>query len=790
MEDDGSQDRPPISPLSGIRILDFSQYLAGPIATMLLADFGADVIRIDPPGGPRWQHPANACLHRNKRSMVLDLKEPRDLATARTLIGTADVVVEGFRPGVMARLGLDPEAIRAAHPLLIWCALPGFPSDDPRADMAAWEGVVCAAAGLYPDSLYELTGGPMFSALPYASNFAGLIAAHSIVAALISRTRYGHGDQIEVASFNAAAEVVAISFEDPQAVTPADFTVPFSVAGIRNPAENRLYRCRDGRFLRREIPLRGLHALWDLHMPEGLKDDDSPEAQARAETLLEALFLTKNAAEWERIGQKELRAAYAAHLTSEEWMEDRHAIDSHSVVMVDDPEYGPITIPGVGVKVNGSPAGRHRPRRPTGEDTEVLRQEAAVRAADTDVTHSPLTHGGAVGRPLDGIRVADFSSLFAGPTAGRILAQYGAEVIKVARTSVALGKANLLSDEPFAFVGHRTTGLGKKSVFLDLGADEAPEIMRRLARTCDVLHHNFTMEAAERYGLTATALEAAGADCVCSSVRAHGTGGWREGFRGHEQIAQATTGMTIRFGSADAPLELKVYNNDFGTAHLSALGILLALFQRRRGGRALTVEAALSRTATLSQIPYMIDASLKPWNDPSGPAAVGWTSFNRLFRCSDGWMFVAAIHPADCRRLIGFAGLDPRTEQGDEAIAKALETLFASRSASIWCDELRAAGISAHPYVDLATLSADPGRIERGLIVDQPHPGLKPGRTIGAVARFRTMPSLRPHGAVRPGMHTSELLSELGYGTDEVAALIDKEVVAGPMGAEMPFAPS
>src|SRR5215831_3683410 len=94
------------SALAGIHVIDFGQYIAGPLTGMLLADQGADVIRIDPPGGPVWDTPANATWNRGKRSISLDLKQPADLNVARRLMASADVVIENFRPGVMARLGL------------------------------------------------------------------------------------------------------------------------------------------------------------------------------------------------------------------------------------------------------------------------------------------------------------------------------------------------------------------------------------------------------------------------------------------------------------------------------------------------------------------------------------------------------------------------------------------------------------------------------------------------------------------------------------------------------------
>ena len=137
------------SALEGVRVIDFGQYMAGPMAAMLLGDQGADVIRIDPPGGPRWNTPANATWNRNKRSIVLDLKKNADQETARKLIGTADVVIENFRPGVMDRLGLGAAAMTDANRRLVYCSLPGFGSDDPRANVRAWEGVLGAATAAY-----------------------------------------------------------------------------------------------------------------------------------------------------------------------------------------------------------------------------------------------------------------------------------------------------------------------------------------------------------------------------------------------------------------------------------------------------------------------------------------------------------------------------------------------------------------------------------------------------------------------------------------------------------------
>ncbi|HMS57676.1 MAG TPA: CoA transferase [Tepidiformaceae bacterium] len=186
--------------LDGIRVIDFGQYIAGPHTAMLLADQGAEVIRIDPPGGPRWDTPANATWNRNKQSIVLDLKQADDLVVAKRLIASADVVVENFRPGVMERLGLGAKAAVEANPGLVYCSLPGFASDDPRSGDAAWEGVVAAATATYRAGP---GGTPVYTALPFSSHYAAFQAAVAIAMALNARQRDGLGQVVEVPLFDA-----------------------------------------------------------------------------------------------------------------------------------------------------------------------------------------------------------------------------------------------------------------------------------------------------------------------------------------------------------------------------------------------------------------------------------------------------------------------------------------------------------------------------------------------------------------------------------------------------------
>ena len=180
--------------LEHIRVIDFGQYISGPLAGMLLADQGADVVRVDPPGGPRWETPANSTWNRGKKSITLDLKQADDAAVARSIIQSADVVVENFRPGTMERLGLGSEEMTRANPSLVYCSIPGFASDDPRAAMPAYEGVVGAASATFRPPNAD-SPRPVYTAIPIASVYGAFQSVVAIVVALNARERDGVGNE-------------------------------------------------------------------------------------------------------------------------------------------------------------------------------------------------------------------------------------------------------------------------------------------------------------------------------------------------------------------------------------------------------------------------------------------------------------------------------------------------------------------------------------------------------------------------------------------------------------------
>ncbi|WP_341643901.1 CaiB/BaiF CoA transferase family protein [Thauera sp. SDU_THAU2] len=198
-------------PLDGIRILDFTQLLPGPMCTLHLADMGADVIKIEPPGGEAGRGPAGTpvshffhTVNRNKRSIALDLRAPGAREVVHRLAASADVVVEGFRPGVMARLGIGYEDLKAINPRLVYCAISGYGQDGPLAQLGGHDINYQSYAGILEQS--AAPGGP-----PHPGNFpiadlagGALSAAMAILAALFDARRSGQGRFIDVSMTDCA----------------------------------------------------------------------------------------------------------------------------------------------------------------------------------------------------------------------------------------------------------------------------------------------------------------------------------------------------------------------------------------------------------------------------------------------------------------------------------------------------------------------------------------------------------------------------------------------------------
>lgn len=208
----------PAGPLAGVRVLDLTSVIMGPVCTQILADYGATVLKVEPPDGDVMRHAGNKrvpgmgsmFLHANqgKESLVLDLKRGADIETLRGMLPTFDVLVHNVRPQAMRRLGLDDETVRKANPNIVYVELTGYAEGGPLHGRAAYDDVIQAQTGLAELFARQTGGAPQYVPTLIADRVTGLTAAHGIIAALFARQRTGRGDTIRISMFETIAAFV------------------------------------------------------------------------------------------------------------------------------------------------------------------------------------------------------------------------------------------------------------------------------------------------------------------------------------------------------------------------------------------------------------------------------------------------------------------------------------------------------------------------------------------------------------------------------------------------------
>lgn len=758
--------------LKGLRVIDFGQYIAGPVAAMQLADHGADVIRVDPPGGPRWDVPANAMWNRGKRPIVLDLEQPADLEVARRFVGSADVVIENFRPGVMTRLGLDAGELTRRHPHLIWCSMPGFAHDDPRSAVPAWEGVLGAATGNFTLNIQALRDDagrglprkqddrPIYTMTPVSSMYAACLGALSIAMALVARQRDGRGQHIEVSLYDATFCAIGSPIW----------------AGIPGTPWTRSYQCADGRwvdiicyhakFVRAFVEAAGVEHWLDESFVGNIERPfrQRPEQAAQLLEKMMALFKTRTALEWETIMER-AGVPLAVCRTSAEWMALPQARASGAIVPMRDPGLGEMLQPGIQTRLEETPGAVAAPAPlPDQHRNEILAELDALPSRALSLATKPDRRP-----PLAGLRVIDLGTVLVGPACGRILAEFGADVIKI--------------DDPSGIGPGADVSRGKRSMLLDLNKPDGADILRRLADSCDVFVQNFRLGVAEKMGIGFEQLRARNPGMIYVSYTLYGREGPWAGRPGYENQAQAVTGMMDRYGDGVPAME-PFPVNDYGTALTGSFGVALAVYQRnqrqmkageRRGQQ---VDAALVYTASLLQSIVMNDYAGKVWDEPRGQHALGSHALHRCYRAGDGWLFLGAkqaqIPALDA--IPGLAGIaaTPRAERADF-----LEACIRTAPAAEWVYRLVNAGIGAHRLTTVSEVMAEPRAAARGLYLERAHPDGGTVATIGPIPRLSHTP-LVPGPPLRPSMDAREILADVGLDGELDRWLADGTVVVRP----------
>ncbi len=834
-----------LPPLAGIRVVDFGHYLAGPLAGMLLADQGAEVIKIDRPGYPSCATPAGAVFNRGKQVVELDLKSDGGREAAQRLVASADVLIENFRPGVMERLGLGSSAMVAANPRLVYLSLPGFGAGEKLASLRAFEGVLGAATGLFTDLhaiRRELQAPPQYTPVPLASAYGAVHGALAVTMALYAREGSRRGEVIEVPLAGAAMSAMG-AFLLRVADAPARY-------GKRpNPANDRLrermrqadaperrrlidqqrpllppmfdsYQAGDDRWVfllagnsrRNAVQLVKALGIYDgliaagmvdeppypdLTRPDNIQDIDglSRDWKLTLRNRMADAFRTKPAADWTPI-MREFGVPFSVHRTTQEWLHAPETDAAALTVEVADPVHGTIRQFGVQTSLGRTDRQWHVPQPARPGDLAALLVGRAVTGGNGAAADGDSPADSAPRRPhiLAGIKVLDLSTVLAGPCCARTLAEYGADVIKID------------APDPYflpstACMLHLEVSQGKRSMILDLKQEAGKRLFEQLAADADVIVHNFRPGVAERLGIDYASLARINPDLVYLNLTAFNgprRGPWTE-LPGFDPVLQAATGIMTRYGGPGEPPELHGFASciDYLTGYSGAYGIALALLRRRREGGGDLVFTSLAQGGQLVQAPFVwATADARPDDGPQGQEVLGAHSLEHLYRATDGWLILTGL-PADLPRLREIPELAAAPVEASEEAARiaALQTAIAEQPVSHWERAFNAAGFGCH-RVDCiedvrraglreltdAERASWSNRESISVIRLLDHPvGSPVDNPAPTYARFTTTSLRITNPMPKIGRHTRAILHELGHDDARIDRWIAEGVAAEPI---------
>lgn len=830
-------------PLSGIRVIDFGHYIAGPLCGMLLADQGADVIHIARPGCEKSRTPEYAVFHRNKRCVVLNLKDASDQAAAKQLIASADVVIENFRPGVMQRFGLDAATVTINNPGLVYLSLPGFASTDTaNASIRAFEGVIGAATGLFTDlqELRRLLGArPVYTPVPVASTYGAIHGATAVTLALYRRETAGCGEQIEVPLAAAALSALAVinmqidgkptRYDAPALTENEKRYVPTWRDDVKQYGDTSLpdianelidqnqpttanYQASCGNWIyfvgsghgpntRNILTTLGLYeelirdGMVDVPVFDNLNLDNniadgpgwSRQWNRRVRLLIEEKVQQQTAQAWEQVLVANGIPA-TAHRTSQQWLNAPETHTAGLVVEVADQIHGTIRQIGVQTTLSSSPQNLHQPQ--TRQDVKI--EELLTTAAKVATQIEANSNDSSI---LDGLRVLDLSNVLAGPVAGRTLAEYGAEVIKI--------------DPPVPNFGPRISCLfpieaspGKRSLLLDIKSQRGRAIFFDLLKTADIMIHNFRPGTPEKMGIDYDTLKQFKPDIVYLNISAFngprpGPWGNRTGF---DPVLQAATGIQLRYGGAGCPPRYHGWASciDYITGYSGAFGVALSLFRNKREqttNRGDLVRTSLAQGAQLVQASLLIGTThQQPGNEVQGQESTGEHALYRMYQASDGWIFIAALRTEKSllKKVKGFEDLADDLLSTDDNLQGYLQAKLGLNSVDCWVDLFTQLGLGVHRVESLQEICKsyrhdgtseelqstwNDGRTLSWIRYSDHPAGSAVELSAPAYVRLQnsTIRLLTP--TPKQGSHTREILAELGFSEESVSQFLREEII-------------
>jgi len=781
-------------PLAGVRVVDLVDGRAE-MCGRLLADLGADVLRLEPPGGGRSRRSVPrvngtslpfVTHNANKRGAELDLTSAGGRVALLDLVSAADILVEGEPPGRMAALGLGVDVLHTVNPALVVTSVTEFGQTGPYRDWVATDFVhmalnsVLARSGV-PDQPPLMPPGSL------AGEVAAVQAAWATLVAFWQRLDTGAGDHVDVSILEASVQ----SF-DPAFGIGGTAVVDKDARHLPRgrPDVGHYYPilpCADGHVRICVLNRRQWRNMRDwLGQPPELADPVWEDIRHRLDngaTLRShyaALVAPNTRDELVELGRRHGVPVEGVR-TPGEALRSAHLRARGAWAAVD---VGGDTglMPDGLIEVDGRRAGIRLPAPPAGGLAGFAGERPALE-------RHPARPPGDTG-PLQGLRVLDLGVIVVGAETGRLFADMGADVVKVESRGYPDGNRQILGMAPALAYGHR----GKRSIGLNLREPAGKELFLRLARHADVVASNFRPGTMASLGLSAEVLREANPSIVVIESSALGSWGPASRNMGYGPLVRALTGLTSTWRYPARPDDfcdnITVYP-DHTAARVGAVGVLAQLVARRRRGHGGSVRVAQAEVILSHLADQFLRESLAPGSfRPAGNAGEFDAPYG-VYPCAgdDEWCAVTVRGDDDWRALCvaidapalaadatlaTSAGRAARRERVDEAVA----AWTAGRSPDDAAATLQAHGVPAGTMRRAIELPADPQLVSRGFFSTLAQPQLGELTAETGPARFARIDQPALRAAPMFGEHTREVAREwLGLGDDEIDDLIRKGVL-------------